>query len=363
VPAVSIAIALCRLLSRAVPAILLAAGLLESALAGPNDPPPPGDPNRRRGAKTEGYLRQMDANHDGVIDASEVRPEQKPILDRLTQRYGMQVQFPLSLARVREAMDAYYARPGNSGPHSPGSGPGFRPPGPGSPMGPGGFGAPSGGSVAGFGSSNTSTPSMASPSAPSSSAGMWNSSSSATPTAATQVEDRLRVYASGLMKRYDKNNSGMLERDEWSQMRGDWKSADTNGDDRISLDEIVGRFAAYRARYASRSSVSPVSSSSSYSPSSGAAGSGTYVASSVGSRPLTPDARKPYRFLTPAERLPAGLPEWFARRDLNGDGQVTLAEFAETLTDDLAAEFARYDMNNDGVITPQEYLAAQRQPR
>ena len=58
--------------------------------------------------------------------------------------------------------------------------------------------------------------------------------------------------------------------------------------------------------------------------------------------------------------MPAGLPEWFTRKDVNGDGQVTLAEFSDSLTDDVAAEFARYDLNNDGVITAQEVLAAQR---
>jgi Ca2+-binding EF-hand superfamily protein len=367
---VSIASVFCRLLSRVLPAILLGAGLLEYALAGPNDPPPSSDPNRRRGSRTEGYLRQMDANHDGVIDASEVRPEHKPMLDRMGQRYGVQIQFPLSIAKFRETMDAYYvSHPMGSGsgprPAGPGSGfpptgpgPGFRPMGPNSPTTPAGFGAASGGSAR-FGSSNTST--MTSPAATSSSAGMWNSSSSsATSSPAAQVDDRLRAYAAGLLKRYDKDNSGILEHDEWSQMRGDWKSADTNGDDRISLDEIVARFSAYRARYASRTSGS---SGSTYSSSTGSTGSGTSFTSAVVSRTLSPDARKPYRFLTPTERLPTGLPDWFTRKDVNGDGQVTLAEFSDSLTDDIAAEFARYDLNNDGVITAQEYLASQRQTR
>lgn len=72
---------------------------------------------------------------------------------------------------------------------------------------------------------------------------------------------------------------------------------------------------------------------------------------------------KPYRFLTPTERPPAGLPEWFSRRDANGDAQVPLAEYTDSLTEKTARDFARYDLNNDGKTTAAECLAAQRQGR
>jgi Ca2+-binding EF-hand superfamily protein len=229
----------------------------------------------------------------------------------------------------------------------------------------------------------------------------FGSGRSSSSSGATGVEDRYRNYAANMLKRYDKNGSGALEREEWSQMRGDWwKSADSNGDGTITLDEILARLAGYRSRYQSRSTSSATSSapstSSSTSPSSsytttGSSTSGmssttssptsstisssstgtsastttntTNAATSAASSPAsltTPPVRKPYRFLTPTERLPAGLPEWFMRRDANGDGQVTLAEFSESLTDEAVAEFAKYDLNNDGVITPRECLSAMR---
>ena len=62
------------------------------------------------------------------------------------------------------------------------------------------------------------------------------------------------------------------------------------------------------------------------------------------------------RFLTPRERLPKGLPDWFREKDVNGDGQVDMAEFASEWTPALVNEFNRYDLNHDGVITPAECL-------
>ncbi len=54
--------------------------------------------------------------------------------------------------------------------------------------------------------------------------------------------------------------------------------------------------------------------------------------------------------------LPRGLPDWFMERDTDGDGQLTINEFAP---DGSAAQrrlFAEYDQNGDGVITPEEVL-------
>jgi hypothetical protein len=58
------------------------------------------------------------------------------------------------------------------------------------------------------------------------------------------------------------------------------------------------------------------------------------------------------------ERLPKGLPSWFARNDTDADGQVMMAEYMTDFTDSKAAEFAKYDLNGDGIITPDECLDA-----
>lgn len=67
----------------------------------------------------------------------------------------------------------------------------------------------------------------------------------------------------------------------------------------------------------------------------------------------TPEQVDSRRFVTPKSRL-AGLPEWFLARDTNGDGQLTVAEYAPGSEKARLAEFARYDRNKDGVLTPQE---------
>jgi hypothetical protein len=69
---------------------------------------------------------------------------------------------------------------------------------------------------------------------------------------------------------------------------------------------------------------------------------------------------KAYRFLTPAERLPEGLPFSFTSKDRDGDGQVSMAEFSNSWTASTVAEFNRWDANGDGVATPAECLAAER---
>jgi hypothetical protein len=70
---------------------------------------------------------------------------------------------------------------------------------------------------------------------------------------------------------------------------------------------------------------------------------------------------KPYRFRSPKERLPEGLPGFFSR-DANGDGQISMSEYSRRWSDRMVAEFRRHDRDNDGMITPKECsrLAATR---
>lgn len=49
-----------------------------------------------------------------------------------------------------------------------------------------------------------------------------------------------------------------------------------------------------------------------------------------------------------------GVPVWFLARDKNGDGQLTLLEFAPQLSQRLIALFGRYDADGDQLITAEE---------
>jgi Ca2+-binding EF-hand superfamily protein len=150
-----------------------------------------------------------------------------------------------------------------------------------------------------------------------------------TSTRSAPTGDPNRRHAQSLMEQYDLDEDGYLDEEEWSQLRGpDPAEFDKNGDGYLSLDELTARIASM-----SRSAESSVSTSS-------------------GSRGTT------QRFLTPTERLPRGLPEWFKRSDTDGDGQVSMAEFTDSWTEAKIKEFERYDLNGDGVITAQEALEA-----
>ena len=58
----------------------------------------------------------------------------------------------------------------------------------------------------------------------------------------------------------------------------------------------------------------------------------------------------------PADML--GVPVWFIARDVNGDGQLTLREFAPNLSPSAIAQFGKLDANADGFITSAEIKQA-----
>ena len=174
------------------------------------------------------------------------------------------------------------------------------------------------------------------------------------------------------MRQYDANKNGVLDRDEWREIRGDPQAADSNQDGTITPNEL----AAYYAQKYGRPTVVSSGSSSSASQTTNRTDSGTnssgggrsygssdstrYSSSSASDsrRAGETTPRRGYRFLTPAERLPKGLPDWFREKDANGDGQVAMAEFARDWNDAVARDFAALDRIGDGLLTPAEALVA-----
>lgn len=137
--------------------------------------------------------------------------------------------------------------------------------------------------------------------------------------------DDIKKNAKSMMYQYDKDKSGYLEKSEW--FKSDLADYDKNKDGKISSDELAARI----SRFASRSSFS-------------SRGDGEKVDT--------------YRFLTPLERLPKGLPDWFNANDADEDGQIHMSEYSVVWSESKAEEFARYDLNGDGFITPKEALGA-----
>ena len=143
-----------------------------------------------------------------------------------------------------------------------------------------------------------------------------------------------------MMKRYDKNNNGQLEKDEWSAMN-DGEKYDLNKDGTIALDEMI--------QFLSRplGSDDPPDASKSAAKSSPKS---TYIGG------------RPGRFRSLAERYP-DLPAKFFQMDRDGDGQIEMSEFSTTWSEETVRQFQKYDLNGDGIITPEEWLKAEPKGR
>ncbi len=320
-----------------------------------------------------GFMSRLDENQDGFVSKEEIEDSRfaRFIVPRLSERTGKDVSNGFRISEVREGLINYYRR------EQEGAGEPSSSPAPFASSGSGGqtsapevkvlkWGPP--GTVPGFGVTATSAPrpqgfgiSAASGGSNSSSEARSDSpGSSASPAAASSqpatqsenqeesrgespppppIDERIRRYAESLMQRYDENKSGILEKDEWSKMRGDWAPGDRDGDGNISKDELAGRLAEM-------SGVRRPSGAEDDRPSPPAT--------------AAPVAVKRYRFSSPYDRMPDGLPSWFRERDKDRDGQVMMAEFADRWAEDTYRQFAKYDLNGDGVITPKECLKTER---
>jgi hypothetical protein len=155
---------------------------------------------------------------------------------------------------------------------------------------------------------------------------------------------RLEEYADSLIRQNDTNGDGKLQEDEWAELRNETRAADTNGDRVITREELIERLGDFGGERRGSDEQAR----------------GRDAESAAGGRPGRGTNRKALRFRTPLERLPKGLPDWFARNDANGDGQVQMSEYASTWTDSKAAEFRRIDRDGDGIITPSECLKADK---
>jgi hypothetical protein len=173
---------------------------------------------------------------------------------------------------------------------------------------------------------------------------------------------------------HDADGDGQLQREEWSGIRGEPQQIDANRDAVITDSEYVRYVHLYGARRSIRlvspepapeepdpRLLQPTSSTgrkakpdAAHGP--GGEGEGSETAKASTSRTRQIQRRRDSQFFVPAERLPSGLPSWFHTQDRNGDGQITMAEYAPELTASTVAIFRRYDANGDGIITSDEYM-------
>jgi Ca2+-binding EF-hand superfamily protein len=187
------------------------------------------------------------------------------------------------------------------------------------------------------------------------------------------VTDLDRSEAEDRLRRYDRNNDGALTADEISGGRwsDDPMQYDRNRDGKLNVEELAVRQAERRVKKeAEANSGDSQNSSGGWGGGSTGWSRGRDPTSQGSSR--NPDDKKDeskesdrfgdsksYR-ISASTKSTDGLPDFFSSSDKDGDGQVTLNEFAGTLTEEKVAEFRRWDLNQDGMITAREAIAAAR---
>ncbi len=356
-------------------AIFVVALSFDAALGQYRDEPPrSAEESQQRFRRTEFFLAELDANRNGVLEADECTGRRQFFVERMLQRAGLPVQYPVAMDRVREGLQRSYtnaAQAGAQGGAPPGSPfPGGGPPGgpwgggpPGGPWGGGPPGAPpatpgSGGPPAsaapllpGFGvpSAAPAVPGFGPVTAPTTGAVGAPEPVGGGSSSGHSDDQRYRDYAKQLFGQYDKNRNGVLERDEYHEMSNNPKAADKNGDGVISFDELFGWLVE-------------MSKSGSHSGSSGGDNRGRERERerdrSKKEEPKQPVYRVPVP--SPVDRLPSGLPEWFLKKDVDRDGQVSMAEFSQDWSESKLTEYFKYDVNGDGFILPAEVLRVEK---
>jgi hypothetical protein len=211
---------------------------------------------------------------------------------------------------------------------------------------------------------------------------VWDSTATGTTPA---IPTKLERYAERLVKKYDRNGSGALEENEWAGVPGDLRKVHRNRDGAITVEALADYLATYARSHPLQDEkaawqhlprppavifhpVTPVGGprenpavEQAKAPGRAEGAPSAENAPSAKKGPLegkrgTEASRDARKFYVAPSALPPGLPDWFRERDVDGDGQLTLSEFAP---DGSAAQrqlFAHYDQNGDGVITPEEVL-------
>jgi len=171
------------------------------------------------------------------------------------------------------------------------------------------------------------------------------------------ITEEDRREAERAFRYYDRNQDGKIDAEEMKNSRygSDLPLYDRNRDGVITMNEMEYRYARRRIENTQDSRNRGAATGGERREDDRRRGGAPREGS--GDERAVSEVRS-YRRSSAVERLPAGLPDWFARDDADGDGQIAMYEFSTTWTDAVLAEFLQFDLNGDGLITPTECLAA-----
>ncbi|MFM9065585.1 MAG: hypothetical protein ACKOOI_21515 [Pirellula sp.] len=295
------------------------------------------------------FITRMDTNGNGSIDPEEAQGPARFMLDRMARNNPkIDLSKPIPISAITESFQAM--RSGGS---------------------PWGGGGSWGGSWGGENSDESVAGSSGGSLVPGFGVKLEKSpvpgfgSSSKTPP--MKIEDQDLRDAEERMRRYDRNNDGSIDETEyretrWSEQMSQW---DTNKDGKLTREEVAVRYA--RRRLLSSNQPSPEQSRGGWEmrnrgdgrgdPQGGQRNEGDQKSTAV-AHPF--EKRASFRITDNAGNnpRPAGVPEWFARDDVNMDNQVSMSEFARKWDASTLEDFYKFDTNQDGFITLKECLAA-----
>ena len=182
------------------------------------------------------------------------------------------------------------------------------------------------------------------------------------------ITEQDRQEAARVFRYYDRNNDGKIDQEEMQRSRrgADLMQYDRNRDGVITLDEMEYRYARRRIENTRTAATGGQGERDQAQQGGDRRGRGGREGGREGGdgrgqsngNPSPYAALNSYRVVAPVERLPEGLPDWFYRNDADGDGQISMAEFSATWTEAVLEDFYQFDLNRDGLITPEEALRA-----
>ena len=142
-------------------------------------------------------------------------------------------------------------------------------------------------------------------------------------------EDRREAERS--FRYYDHNRDGKIDAEEMGRSRfgSDLPVFDGNHDGVLTLNEMEYRYARRRMENTQDNRSRPAGDDRRGGDDRRRGGDDEKEANATES---ADGELKSYRRKSPIERLPEGMPEWFARDDADGDGQVAMNEFSASWT-------------------------------